>query len=117
VLQTYSKRFFVKVEQQAVCQDHIHLLVRLSRRSQGQHFFRVVAGQIAQILKHNGFWVTGTQGIWKFRPFTRVIVGWKAYQIARDYVRLNEKEASGQILYQRQRLRGLSAGEWELLWT
>lgn len=117
VIHTYADRFSVKVEQLAICNDHIHLIVRLSRRSLGQHFFRVVAGQIAQNFKNNGFWVTDTQRIWKFRPFTRVVTGWKAYQIVRNYVQLNKKEAEGIIPYRKERLRGLSAGEWQLLWS
>ncbi len=55
--------------------------------------------------------------LWKHRPFTRVIRGWKAYQVVRNYVRLNEQEALGNIAYKKNRLRGLSAGEWEILWV
>lgn len=117
VIQTYASRFYVKIEQLAICGDHIHLLVRLSKRSLAQSFLRVVAGQIAQGFKNNGFWVTDTQRIWKFRPFTRVIQGWKPYLITKDYVRLNAKEATGEIKYSKQRLKGLSSSEWEILWA
>jgi REP element-mobilizing transposase RayT len=137
VLRIYAKKFFIKIEQQAICGDHIHLLIRISRRSLAQYFFRVVAGQIAQQLEKSGFLVscvsgakmapelvTGTKNsrsnskprVWKYRPFTRVIRGWKPYLIARDYIQLNEKEASGQIKYRPQRLKGVSMMDWELLW-
>jgi REP element-mobilizing transposase RayT len=56
-------------------------------------------------------------GLWKYRPFTRVVRGWKAYQVVRSYIRLNEKEARGEIPYRKQRLRGLSSAEWEILWS
>lgn len=49
-IKKFSKRFFIKIEQLAICDDHIHALIRLTKRSLGQHFFRVVAGQIAQEL-------------------------------------------------------------------
>ena len=117
VIKRYAKRFFVKIEQQAICNDHIHLLVRFSKRSLGQHFLRVVAGQIAQQLEKNGFLVTDTQSVWKYRPFSRVVMGWKPYLTVKNYVRLNEKEARGEIRYSKQRLRGLSAYEWEILWS
>ncbi len=116
VIKRYSKRFFVKIDQLAICGDHIHMIVKLSRRSFGQHFFRVVAGQIAQQMKNNGFWVTDTPSVWKVRPFTRVVRGWQAYKTALDYVRLNLKEAEGKIPYKKERLRGLSSAEWEILW-
>jgi putative transposase len=54
--------------------------------------------------------------LWKYRPFTRVVRGWRAYRIVRDYIQLNEKEISGKIPYQKARLRGLSNQDWQRLW-
>ena len=54
--------------------------------------------------------------VWKYRPFTRVIQGWKPYQIVRNYIQLNIKEAAGEIHYKKDRLKGLSSSEWEILW-
>lgn len=134
IIKTYARRFFVKVEQVSVNRDHLHLLVRFSRRSLGQHFLRVVSGQIAQQFQKNGFLnvkkvtdtpassskstdiVVKTAKLWKYRPFTRVIQGWKPYLIVRNYIQLNIKEASGAIKYKSQRLKGLSLSEWEVLW-
>lgn len=121
VIKKYAARFFVKVEQLSINHDHIHLLVRFTKRTQGLHFLRVVAGQIAQEFQKARFLkVTDTPStlkLWKYRPFTRVIQGFKSYQIVRDYIQLNEKEASGKIKYKPQRLRGLSLFDWEILWA
>ncbi|MEZ0390584.1 MAG: hypothetical protein ACAH59_00085 [Pseudobdellovibrionaceae bacterium] len=135
VLKRYSKKFFVKIEQKAICGDHLHLLIRITRRSLAQHFLRVVAGQIAQEFGKSNLLVTDTPHpttgsrqaptkteekktkLWKFRPFTRIVKGWKAYLTVRNYIRLNEKEAKGEIKYSKQRLRGLSTADWQLLWT
>jgi hypothetical protein len=46
-----------------------------------------------------------------------VVKGWKAYQIVRNYIQLNEKEALGEIAYKKDRLRGLSMSEWNILWS
>ncbi|MCM2352060.1 MAG: transposase [Pseudobdellovibrio sp.] len=121
IIKQYARRFFVKVEQISINHDHLHLLVRFSKRSFGQYFLRVVAGQIAQQFKNNGFlkakYVTDTPKLWKYRPFTRVIQGWKPYLIVRNYIQLNLKEASGAIKYKPLRLRGLSSSEWDALWA
>lgn len=123
VIKKYARHFFVKVEQLSINHDHLHLLVRFTKRSQGQYFLRVVSGQIAQEFQKNGFLnlVTDTQAptakLWKFRPFTRVITGWKPYLIVRNYIQLNEKEVTKKIPYRVSRLKGLSMLEWELLWT
>jgi hypothetical protein len=54
--------------------------------------------------------------LWKYRPFTRVVRGFRAYKIVRDYIQLNEKEATGEICYSKQRLHGLLADELSRLW-
>lgn len=130
ITQRYAKRFFVKIEQISIQADHIHVLIRTTRLSYYHHFFRVTAGQIAQSLQREGRLKAskviggkaqakpkkGTQ-LWKYRPFTRVIRGYKAYNTVKNYVQLNEKEAQGKIIYRKERLKGLSAGEWEILWA
>jgi REP element-mobilizing transposase RayT len=183
LLRKYARRFHVNVEQVSVQFDHIHLLVRITRRSLFQHFLRVLAGQIAQQFQAHGLSlkpmpgraskasvtdthgpqtqrsknkpdgsVTGTPGprsqrakskpdrsvtgtpkdqapgqstelvqpknlpLWKYRPFTRVIRGWKAYCVVRGYVQLNEKEATGEVRYSIRRLRGLLAEDLARLW-
>ena len=120
IIKKYAGRFRVKIEQLSIQSNHIHALLRTSRRSQYQHFFRVVAGQIAQCFAKEGLLrapVTGTLRLWQYRPFTRVVRGWKAYQTVRDYIQLNEKEVRGEIRYQKNRLRGLSSADWEALWS
>jgi REP element-mobilizing transposase RayT len=124
LVQKYSRKFFVKIEQITIQGDHLHLLIRTSRRSFYQHFFRVLAGQISQQFSKQKL-VTDTpadaaaqaRGLWKHRPFSRVIKGWRSYKIVRDYIQLNEQEASRKIPYRKSRLRGLLTEEWLLLWA
>lgn len=130
IIKIYAKRFFIKLEQAAICNDHIHLVIRINRRSHHHHFLRVVVGQIAQEYQKLGLIKSvtdtprrspgpgaGVGKVWRYRPFTRVVKGgWRAVQTVRNYVRLNEKEARGEIPYRKKRLRGLSSAEWELLW-
>lgn len=107
VVRQYAKRFFVKVESISVQRDHIHLAIRCGKRSFFQSFFKVkvVAGQIAQR-------VTGASRrrykgprVWKHRPFTRVVKGRRAEDILQQYIELNEREARGEIPYQKFRRR------------
>ncbi len=151
IIKKYSGHFNVKIEQLSIQNDHIHLLLRTSRRSQFHHFFRVVSGQIAQRFKKEGLMKALTDTpivsktpeatkkheaaktnktsdtkalvlktelrLWKYRPFSRVIKGFKAYKTARDYIQLNQQEVLGVIKYQKQRLKGLSSSDWALLWN
>jgi putative transposase len=123
VINRYAKKFFIKIEQVSIQHDHIHLLIRTSRRCFYQAFFRVLAGQVAQqFLKDRLVADTPSdrgkvQSFWLYRPFSRVIRGLRAWKIVRNYIQLNEQEVKGVIRYNRQRLKGLSLGEWDLLWT
>ncbi|WP_413586337.1 transposase [Bdellovibrio sp. HCB274] len=114
VLKRYALKFFVKVEQFSIQNDHVHLLIRGTRRSKLQSFFRVVPGQFAQNLTDT-LKTKGKERIWKYRPFTRVVKGFKAYQIVRDYIQLNECEANGRP-YSKTRLRGLTQKQRQELW-
>jgi REP element-mobilizing transposase RayT len=57
------------------------------------------------------------RGLWLYRPFSRVVRGWRAYRTVRNYIQLNEKESMGEIPYRAERLKGLSNSEWEILWS
>ncbi len=158
LIDRYSVKFYIRVEQVSVNHDHIHFLIRTTRRSSYQSFFRVLAGQIAQQFEKEGLLKAenmtdtpqslskgqkmkesgrvidtgkvnqaddvGSRGtttttklkkVWMYRPFTRVIKGWKAYLTVQDYIQLNEKEVTGTLAYRKTRLRGLSSAEWEVL--
>ena len=131
IVNQYSRRFHVGVEQISIQSDYLHLLIRSKRRSQFHHFFRVVAGQIAQRFEQRSWIVTDTPkkpakgksretqgaGLWRYRPYSRVVRGYKAYLVVRDYIQLNEQEALGNIPYRKQRLKGMSMQDWEILWS
>ena len=140
IIQKYADRFFVKIEQISIQGDHIHCLVRTCRRSFFHHFFRVVSGQISQQFEktdklrfviderfrrvtdtpkdvNNTLKIKRKLKLWMYRPFSRVVRGYKNYKIVRNYIQLNEKEARGIIPYKKNRLRGLSLAEWQILWA
>ncbi|WP_445292033.1 transposase [Bdellovibrio sp. GT3] len=116
LLKRYSLKFFVKIEQVSIQNDHVHLLIRASRRSRLQSFFRVVPGQFAQRLTDTPMRGRESVRIWKHRPFTRVVKGFRAYRTVRNYIQLNECEANGRP-YSKTRLRGMSEQQIHELWT
>lgn len=134
VIQKYGKRFFVKIEQMTVQADHIHLIIRISQRSQSHNFLRVVAGQIAQRLQQMGLAKVSLKHIpdpalpkykkqhqrtrfWKWRPYTRMVIGYKAWRGLQNYLQLNELEAGAKIPSQRKRLSGMSGDLLRELWN
>jgi putative transposase len=134
IIKHYAERFHVKIDQLTIQHDHIHCLIRTSKRSFFHYFFRVVAGQIAQRFEQEGLLtlkvvlnkkpVTGTpneapkppRSLWKYRPFSRVVRSFTALKIVRNYLQLNEQEVRGLIPYNILRLKGLSEYQWKILW-
>lgn len=54
IIRLYSLKFYIRVEQISIQNDHCHLLVRTTRRSHFHNFFRVTAGQMAQVFEKEG---------------------------------------------------------------
>ena len=108
----YAKRFFIRIEQISIQHDHVHLLFRASKRSMIQSFLRVLSGQIAQTVTHTYKKAKSGPRFWRYRPFTRVIKGWKPYLRVKEYIQLNEKEARGEIKYRKNRLKGMTLEGW-----
>ncbi len=123
----YAKRFFIKLDKMSIQGDHIHILVRTAKRSGLQNFLRVFAGQIAQRFEAEGLSrrifadstdiIERRHKLWKYRPFTRVVKGRRAYVTVTLYVELNEQEAQGKIPYRKDRLRGIQIDEWRIFWS
>ncbi len=90
-----AKKYGVRVYEFENVGNHLHALVRVPRLSLWAPFIRELTGQIAQAVGEI-FPLSGK--FWKFRPHTRIVQGWKkAYQIAKDYIFLNQLEAEGLI--------------------
>lgn len=126
LLRKYSQYFSVRIEQVSIQNDHIHLLVRASHRSDYKDFFRVFSGQVSQKFQQLGLLrhVTDTlsnkvrsKKLWLHRPFTRIVNSKRAITTVRDYIQLNEQEAVGKIPYRKERLRGLTEEDRKNLWT
>lgn len=121
LLKRYAKKFFVRIDRFSINADHIHIVLRFTKRSLIQAFFRVVPGQFAQRMgirkpSRKSEAPLSKRRLWKNRPWSRVIKGYRAYRTALNYVQLNIKEAEAKIIYQKNRTRGFSTEELGELW-
>lgn len=59
--------------------------------------------------------IFGSKSFWDFRPFTRVVRGWRGFKITSDYVvlnTLNKLEAAGILPKRDGRLKDVLPGEF-----
>lgn len=97
--------------------NHLHLQIKLSNRFGYRPFIRAVTAAIAMAVTGRNRWTVGNhadqlEGIhskidgssatakkrekfWDYRPFTRVVKGFKAVLTLRDYLRINQLEGEG----------------------
>jgi putative transposase len=107
-----AKKYGIKIYSYSNVGNHLHLLIKLSKRSFWAPFIREVTSRIAFIAQkvsdrsvhksHSRLSLDKSADkkikFWKYRPFTRIIGGWKkAFLTVKNYIYLNKLEARGLI--------------------
>jgi|FLYM01.1.fsa_nt_gi REP element-mobilizing transposase RayT len=89
-----AKKYGIKIYSYANVGNHLHLLIKLSQLNLWAAFIRELTSKIAAVV---GPPANGDK-FWKYRPFTRIINGWKkAFVTMKNYIYLNKIEAEGHI--------------------
>ena len=124
IIKKFAKKFGVKIYQQAVTSNHLHLLLKITNRYLYRSFIKAISGMIAshvmgqqsfklfaksRRLSLAGGGVTETQtsdkskdkaqGFWQFRPFSRVVNWGRDFKNCTAYLKQNVLEALGFIPY------------------
>jgi REP element-mobilizing transposase RayT len=111
-----KRRFCVRVYEQAICGNHIHLLVRGRSQVGLQNFFRVVAGHIAQKIleqfpllaseqKKRGNALEYQRKFWGALIYSRRVRWGRDFKNVMNYIEMNTLEAIGWIPYQKRKTR------------
>jgi REP element-mobilizing transposase RayT len=122
LLMCMSKKYGVKIYRQSIQSNHIHLVIRISKRDLYKAFVRVLSGKIAShVMGSMSFkeflkvWQRGDgfkspnephgneQQFWQFRPFTRVLAWGRDFKTCCGYVLQNTAEALGFQAYKERK--------------
>ena len=125
IIKRFAKKFGVRIYQQAITSNHLHLLLKITNRYLYQSFIKAFSGIIAShvmgqqsfqlFTKSRSISVAGggvttetqggnkntnkPQGFWQFRPFSRVVHWGRDFQKCTGYLKQNILEALGFIPY------------------
>jgi REP element-mobilizing transposase RayT len=114
VIRLTAQTYGVRLYRFAIVSNHIHLLIKVSRRELYCRFIRVVTGRIAErVMRSLSFSnfrkthptpsQTEPQGIgqqfWQFRPFSRIVHWGRDYNGCAAYIEQNVLEALGFVRY------------------
>lgn len=107
ILKKFAQKYSVKIQSMANVGNHLHIHLQLMRRDGYRPFIRAITGAIAMAVTGASRWRTpdrasgaSTQGrrqlkFWDYRPFTRIVQGFRAVQWLRDYIQINFWESQG----------------------
>lgn len=96
ILERFSKKYGIKIISFANVGNHLHLHIKIALRSAYKPFIRAITAAIAMAITGASRWKTSALGkFWDYRPFTRVVVGWRAVKTLRDYIHINQWEGMG----------------------
>lgn len=97
LVQRAARKHGVTVYSYANVGNHIHLLIKIASRGRWAPFIRELTGRIAQLARET-INLAPTRPFWLFRPYTRVVRGWRTpFRMVKDYLHLNRLEADGFI--------------------
>jgi REP element-mobilizing transposase RayT len=95
ILHKFAARYGVHIFSFANVGNHLHMHIQLGARASYKPFIRAVTGAIAQMITKASRVRPLTTKFWDYRPFTRIVKGFKARLTLRDYIRVNQMEGMG----------------------
>lgn len=106
----FAVRYGVRVFSMANVGNHLHFHLRLTNRFTYRPFIRALTAAIAMAVSGASRWkpLKKSPGdrFWDYRPFTRVVQGFRGFLGLREYIRINALEGYG---YQRTQARFILA--------
>lgn len=95
ILAKFAKKNGVKLLKIANVGNHIHLHIQLTTRHTYRAFIRAVTAAIAMAVTGTHRWKPQKIKFWDYRPFTRIVQGFRAYLNLKDYLVINQLESYG----------------------
>ncbi len=106
----FALKYGIKIYSVAYVGNHIHCQMRIYNRYAYHPFIRALTAAIAMAVSGTNRWRNTLKGkkFWDYRPFTRVVRGFKALLSLNDYIHINCLEGWG---YSRNHARFII--EWQ----
>ena len=115
IVDRFAHKYGVQILSRANVGNHLHFHLKLSNRHTYRAFIRAITASIAMAVTGASRWNPLCNMIegrfWDFRPFTRVVQGFRDFLNLQDYIQVNQLEACG---YTRAQARYVLAREWDL---
>ena len=102
IILKFAKKYGVTIQSLANVGNHLHMQIKLSNRVAYFSFIRAITSAIAMAVTGKNRWnqvgiesADQLKKFWDYRPYSRVVMGWKALLTLRDYIEINKWEGDG----------------------
>ena len=99
IVHRFARKYGVKIFSLANVGNHLHIHMQLSNRHGYRPFIRAISASIAMAVTGASRWAplkkSAKDRFWDYRPFTRIVIGFKAMLRLSDYIRINQLEGIG----------------------
>ncbi len=99
ILERFALKNGVRLKSMANVGNHIHIHLQLTNRHSYRAFIRAVTSAIMMAVTGLSRWHRPTarnpRKFWDRRPFSRIVVGFKALLTLSDYILINQLESQG----------------------
>lgn len=105
IVDRFALKYGVRIISLANVGNHLHFHIKLTNRYGYYKFIRAVTSAIAMAVSGVNRWTKKVKSndevvfkkgsFWDYRPFTRVVIGFRAFLSLRDYVQVNQLEGFG----------------------
>jgi REP element-mobilizing transposase RayT len=104
----FANKYGVRILSLATVGNHLHFHLRLTNRHTYTAFVRALTGALAMAITGRSRWNHRKEKLkfWDYRPFSRIVIGRRAFLNLRDYIQINALEGFG---YTRRKSRFLVA--------
>src|SRR6185437_13997657 len=103
IIDGFALKYGIRLKSMANVGNHIHMHLQLTNRQTYRPFIRAITGAIMMVVTGASRWnkqpiarlhAEGKK-FWDRRPFSRIVVGFKAMLTMRDYIWLDQLESQG----------------------
>lgn len=95
IFKKFSQKYHISILSLALVGNHLHVHLKLNYRDGYKPFIRAITAAIAMAVMGKNRWNPLREKFWDYRPFTRIVVGFRAFRAVEDYVAINELEGQG----------------------
>jgi putative transposase len=97
IIEKFSLKYGIRILSLANVGTHLHFHMKIARRAGYLCFIRAVTAAIAMHVTGKNRWTakTSKQKFWDYRPFTRIVNGFRALLNLQDYIQINQLEGLG----------------------